>query len=510
MPMAFSVYVLIYLVIALLGSLLSASYLSGIQDRISADAREVHGLYLYDPESDRLVEARQIIRYTDDDPTNPLVLYVEDSHDNSPTNVLDPLALGPSVQAHDLSRYPDQQDIPGTTFTLETSDGMLMAESDPSFGYLIACDAIPLYDQKARETWSLQSGEDIANLASGSNLGPAISPIGYYLQTLPSMEARIAETALGAATVLVFPLWFGVCIYLAGRRFYAKRIKPAVTVFDAATAKIAEQDLDFTVTYDRADEMGRLAASFETMRASLAHTQGIPWRTAEERRHLNAAFAHDLRTPLTILHGKLELLQARVDNGTVDPEHLAQDCRTLLAQVERLELYVAAMSSVRRLEDRKISREPVNARALAQALDDAGTQLCRQAGIAFTWESIMPSDAQFLIDRAAVVEVIENLIGNAARYAASRVSACVAAEPDSSTRPRYVVLTIKDDGPGFSTDALAQALEPFFSESKAEGHFGLGLNMANLLCQKHDGTLELANPPDGGACVIARFGCSSA
>ena len=87
----------------------------------------------------------------------------------------------------------------------------------------------------------------------------------------------------------MFPLWFGACIFAAARRFYRKRLSPALATLDHAAANIAAQNLDFSVAYDRNDEMGRLARSFETMRSSLAASQKALWRTAEERKRLNAA-----------------------------------------------------------------------------------------------------------------------------------------------------------------------------------------------------------------------------
>ena len=114
------------------------------------------------------------------------------------------------------------------------------------------------------------------------------------------------------------------------------RLAPGLAVLDNATEKIAKQDLDFTVARGRDDELGRLAQSFETMRASLAESQKALWRTAEERKRLNAAFAHDLRTPLTKLKGKIELLDTRIKAGTASPEQLEASTASLSAQVERL------------------------------------------------------------------------------------------------------------------------------------------------------------------------------
>lgn len=73
--------------------------------------------------------------------------------------------------------------------------------------------------------------------------------------------------------------------------------------------KIAENNLDFKIIYDKEDELGKLCVSFEKMRQALQESNEEMWRQMEERKRLNAAFAHDLRTPLTVLKGQSELLR---------------------------------------------------------------------------------------------------------------------------------------------------------------------------------------------------------
>ena len=70
-------------------------------------------------------------------------------------------------------------------------------------------------------------------------------------------------------------------------------------------------------------------------------------------------------------------------------------------------------------------------------------------------------------------------------------------------------LTVSDDGPGFPPEALKRAAEPYYRGEKnapeRENHFGLGLYLCRVLCEKHGGRLEISNRPQGGAQVTARF-----
>ena len=102
-----------------------------------------------------------------------------------------------------------------------------------------------------------------------------------------------------------------------------------------------------------------------------------------------------------------------------------------------------------------------------------------------------------------VDEVLGNLVGNACRYAAGEVvlEVRVRAAGDGAA----LELTVADDGPGFSAEALRHGCDAFFGEAKSAEHFGLGLAIAAALVHLHGGALTLANAPIGGARVTATF-----
>ena len=69
-------------------------------------------------------------------------------------------------------------------------------------------------------------------------------------------------------------------------------------------------------------------------------------------------------------------------------------------------------------------------------------------------------------------------------------------------------VSVYDDGKGFSEKDLKVATDPFYTtEKKSEGeHFGLGLNICKILCQRHGGNIVLENRKGGGACITVTFG----
>ena len=471
---SFMVYMLGFLLLALVMSTVTAGMFSGLQHRVIADAYEISGLYLYDAHNRTLVPARAVD--IDENGSSVFVQTVRGEMTEMPLTDLSSL-----VEITDASDY---QYSPGTAYLYgSANDDALSVETPeaPDQTELTPAE-LPAYDAKARDRFDawLAANPDSpytsffdGDSQDGNTVGLLTSAVGYYVNTPPSEEAQALSSALELLTFLMFPLWFGLCIFAAARRFFGKRLQPGFDVLDRAASNIAEQNLEFSVSYDRDDELGHLASSFEAMRASLAESQRALWRTAEERKRLNAAFAHDLRTPLTILKGKIELLDAHVQSGNVPADRLTASVASLAAQVERLERYVAAMSGLQKLEDRAF------ALLVSARCDRERPELC--------------------VDQAIVGEVAENLLNNAMRYASSQVDARL------DVRDGALVLMVEDDGPGFSNAALERGCAPFFSEVPSAEHFGLGLNIASLMCEKHGGGVTLENREGGGARVVARF-----
>ncbi|MDO5377539.1 MAG: HAMP domain-containing sensor histidine kinase [Clostridia bacterium] len=305
-------------------------------------------------------------------------------------------------------------------------------------------------------------------------------------------------TLCGVAEMLCIVVWPLVCLSLAARGFYRRKLRVPLGVLRDAAQRIGRNDLDFTIDYDAPDELGRLCGEFEQMRRGvLAHERGL-WRAMEERQRQTDALTHDLRTPLTVLKGQTEMLEAAA--GT---DRTKDMLRTMHGHILRMERYVAGLSEMRRLEDAAAQREAVSAAELLTSLRETGEALAREWGKAFELEDAGLPQTLFA-DAQIVQRVFDNLTGNAVRYARRHVAASLRVAEGN------LVLTVRDDGPGFSQEALLHATSPFWSEEKTgkQGHLGLGLNIASLLCERCGGTLALFNEPEGGTRVRAGLGCA--
>jgi signal transduction histidine kinase len=288
---------------------------------------------------------------------------------------------------------------------------------------------------------------------------------------------------------------------LAGILFYQLKLKKPIAILKTGIGRIQMHDLDFVIPEVSRDELGQLCAAFETMRGELLRTNQELWRQAEERRRLNAAFAHNLRNPVTVLKGTVK--QLRRSSGLGGEE--AQALERLETYTLRIEQYVEAMSSIQRLEQMPVCKKPVDLSLLQSELEETGKLLAPSHRVRvlveddFALDISAQDDGTVQLDHGLFLTAAENLIGNAARFAEEELTISLV------RKGNVLILVVEDDGPGYPAALLQNGPRPFAKMSGDAVHFGMGLYSGMLLCMKHGGTLTLQNGTERGASATASF-----
>lgn len=299
---------------------------------------------------------------------------------------------------------------------------------------------------------------------------------------------------LGFLSIGVYPICFIFCIIVTSVLFYKRQMQKPLAILDHAASQIADNNLDFKIIYDKEDELGKLCVSFEKMRQVLQESNEEMWRQIEERKRLNAAFAHDLRTPLTVLKGQSELLRQYAPKMTA--EKVSDTSEMMHRHIVRLEEYVQTMGELQRMEDIEIVRQPVTMDAICRQFRETGEAVCN--GKAFSCKVIGDKHVDLNIDAPIVLRVFENLLANAVRFAEEKIMVSV------ESQDGYLYLTVSDDGVGFAEKDLENATKPFYKTVRETDneHFGMGLNICKILCEKHGGYIRLSNR-DGAVITVA-------
>lgn len=294
-------------------------------------------------------------------------------------------------------------------------------------------------------------------------------------------------------------LTYLACFILAGFVFYRSKIRKPLMILTASASRIAANDLDFSIAYDRNDEMGSLCTAFEKMRSALESNNREMWRQMNERKKLNAAFSHDLRTPLTVLEGHLGILQKYTPQGKLGAADVMQTYAAMAGQIERLKSYASSMNTLQRLEDVSIVRKSMPVESLTAQLNDTAEFICGDKKLSILNRT---AAASISVDPEIVMQVFENVLSNATRYAKSSIFIQYAVDNDMFS------ITVTDDGKGFDDTALKSATNQFYTTEKksdAAQHLGLGLNICKILCERHNGNIVLSNGIETGASVTVRF-----
>ena len=294
-------------------------------------------------------------------------------------------------------------------------------------------------------------------------------------------------TMFAAPTVLAFAAILWCSMY-----FYHRKLKQPLELLEHAIKQISEQNLDFVISYPCADEMGNLCRSFDEMRAALCENYKTIWNMLEERRLMQASIAHDLRNPIAIIEGYTEYLERGLKSGDIRKEKTTRIVQNLGAAAKRLEQYTESVRRLNHFEEMQLHRMPVNAEKLSADIAADLSLLSKRKGIALQVTNYLPPE-EIQVDSTLLYRILENILNNALRYAKREIQLVF------SLKNQILLITITDDGNGFSSEILSRAGEKLLVADQ-DGHMGIGLSVSRLLCRKHGGKLELSNVSDG-ACV---------
>lgn len=301
---------------------------------------------------------------------------------------------------------------------------------------------------------------------------------------------------------LVLPLIFFIgLLLLADIIFYKVKLKTPIEILNKGAMEISNNNLDFCLEYNNNDELGNLCNAFEKMRSELNKNNIKMWTMINDRKQLNAAFSHDLRNPLTVLKGYSNYLTKYIPTGKLSDEKILSTTQLMSEHINRIEYYVENMSNAQRLEDLVVSKSMSNINKFIENLDENISIIAKQEGKSFTLKSQI-NNINLFFDENIILRVVENIISNAFRYARNNVSILIYLEQELLT------FVIEDDGIGFSKESLKLALRPFYRDktlNDSNAHFGMGLYISKILCEKHGGSISIENNSTNSAKITAKF-----
>ncbi len=352
--------------------------------------------------------------------------------------------------------------------------------------FLVNPEGVVLYAPDERYVGQRLSSDQLAQgetivLAQGAQwtLVPSRLIVGQALLEQQFLQAtrrslwRAGLAAVAAALVLSLLLF--------------RQLTRPLRRLDAATRQIARGEFGERVHIDSADEIGRLARSFNEMTESLE-------RSERTKKRMIADVSHELRTPLAAVRSALEGLRDGLIQPT--PETLASlhDKILLTTRLVR-DLHQLALADAGRLP---IHPAPCRLEDLVDSIvETIGVQL---EDSELRLERRIDADLPpVVVDRQRIEQVLLNLLANAIRHTPPAGTILLGAK----RRHTGIELSVCDNGPGLSDADLVHVFDRFYRADDAratDGGAGLGLSIAKALVDAHGGRIWAENRPEGGAC----------
>ena len=297
-----------------------------------------------------------------------------------------------------------------------------------------------------------------------------------------SVVRSIAGGAAPAGTIVPFLLVVVIWVILLTVRKARGFASPLGAVMEAAD-RVAEGDYSVRVQTGGPPPLRALTRSFNTMTERLQNADRV-------RRDLMADVAHELRTPLSVLQGRLEgLIDGVYTHDERQLSLLLEETRVLSRLVE--DLRTLALSDAGALP---LEREPTDVVALARDVAASMEPDAARRSVPLLVNASTSAVAD--IDPVRVREVLTNLLANAVRHspAGSPVTMSIAAEGSA------VVTTVADTGEGMDAETLARLFDRFQKGPGSRGS-GLGLAIAKGIVAAHGGTIAATSTPGRGTQV---------
>ena len=337
------------------------------------------------------------------------------------------------------------------------------------------------------------------------------------LDFLAEESAERKRQALLSMTLVLALLTVG--IYWVARGGVGRPLRKLLAGMD----DVARGDLSHVLLQERDDEIGALAARFNTMTASLREARletqrGMTAKLTLEHQlaaseklatvgGLAAEIAHEVGTPLNVVTGRARAMARRAD----DPEAVRKNARIIAEQATRITRIIQRLLDFARRGAREVETVPVDLNVLVDGcLEFLEDQIAKNR---VTTELALDRDLPELpAHRDQLQQVLLNLVVNALQAMPGGGRLRIETDRVHRRRPglemapehEYAVLVITDTGVGIPRALKARIFEPFATSREDRGGTGLGLAVSQGIVKDHDGWIEFDSPVHQGSGTCFR------
>ncbi len=311
-----------------------------------------------------------------------------------------------------------------------------------------------------------------------------------YLETMEDVTEVFAERTMGFSVYRkVTVVMLAVCS--AVMYFICSWLTKPIRLLAGATRKMAEGNYGYRAQVVSNDELGMLTEDFNSMANVLEDTIGELQNEVRAREDFIAAFAHELKTPLTAIIGYADLLRSR----KLDEEKHFLSSNYIYTEGKRLENMSFRLLDIIVTKREQIEAQPMAVQVLFQYLEDmfkANTQ--QKIGISYEPATVYGE-----------VNLIKSVLLNLADNACKASAPGGVIEISGAKREEGYLFRVKDYGVGIPEKELKKVTEAFYmvdkSRSRSRNGAGLGLALCVEILRLHGSELHIESKVGEGTCI---------
>ncbi|RKN66038.1 sensor histidine kinase [Paenibacillus ginsengarvi] len=329
--------------------------------------------------------------------------------------------------------------------------------------------------------------------------GETIGLLYYYDPDVAMLSKLRIGLPISVLTLLIpgAALFIAISLVVAWR--LSRRLTEPLRRLMAVIERLGKGEFGVQAQVISRDEFGQVAIAFNTMSRLLQEGE-------TQRRQWVADVAHELRTPITVIRGQLDLAQHR--NKPIDPENLLP-LQDELIRLTRLvdDLHQLSLAEAGQLP---LDRKPTDLGKLLGRIVERLTHEAEQKGIRMTLVCRADSP-DLLADANRLTQVFLNLTVNALRYTPpnGQIELAIQEERTGEGESGGIRVIVSDTGQGIEPQHLPHIFDRFYrtdeARSRSGGGAGLGLAIAKGLVVAHGGTIEVTSAVGQGTSFIVRL-----
>ena len=279
-----------------------------------------------------------------------------------------------------------------------------------------------------------------------------------------------------------------------------RRLSSPLAKLTAGTAAVAKGDYSVRTEVGGKDEFSELSDGFNYMTERISDQIAALERVADQKQQLVDDLSHEMRTPLTSIHGYAEYLL----NAAVGEEERIDALICIMTESERLGKLSQSLLDISYAGNAPISRSSLSLAEMFGSIEKRFEMKTKELGVELRTE--IP-DLLFNGDATLLELLFSNLTDNAIK--ACRDSKVKRVSVKAELKEGRLTVSVTDTGRGMTEEELCHITEPFYrtdrARSRADGGAGLGLTLCRRIVDAHEGEMSFSSKPGEGTEVTVVF-----